>query len=131
VALTLSRISRREHPINVAAVFAKAGIDPLPTVTGADVALLPKHTFPTSATTWTAAAFSAGVATVLLAGPDATSSGAVVVSADADLWLRVTSTPEVRITVLGANQQLVVTPPSGSTLALVDSGLVDSSTIAA
>lgn len=101
MAFTLSRIDRLSRSLDVTAKFA--GL----TVTGVDVALLAPRSAPTAATVWTPVTYAAGVATVLLAGPDADSSGALVVPASADLWMRVTDAPEVnaeymeRITVLG------------------------------
>lgn len=66
------------------------------TLTGVDVALLPPRAKPTAATTWTPTTYAAGVATVLLAGPDASAPGALVVPAGgADVWLRVTDATEV------------------------------------
>jgi hypothetical protein len=132
----MSRIDRRQHSIDVAGLLARLGIVPAATISGVDVALVAPRSWPVAGITWTPTAYSSGTATLLLAGPDADSTGALVVSSNADLWIRVTDAPEVeavkveRITVIGGGQTLVVTPPV-STLALVGSGLVDSSTIAA
>lgn len=115
MAFTLSRIDRKSRAIDVAAKF------PGVTITGATVALLPplgNRGGPTAATVWAAATYANGVATVLLAGPDADSTGALVVSGTADLWVKVASTPEVdaelveRITVLGGSAPLVAVTPS-------------------
>ena len=58
------------------------------------VAVLPARTRPDDDTTWTAADYSGGTATVVLAGPDADDTGALAVSVDADVWLRVIDDPE-------------------------------------
>lgn len=91
--MELARIDRKYARIPVTATLASGAAA---TITGVDVALLPPRTTPTATTTWTAATYASGVATVLLAGPDAAGSGALVVPASgADLWIRVTDTPEV------------------------------------
>lgn len=65
-------------------------------LTGVDVALLAPRTSPTAATTWTTADYADGTATVLLAGPDADPSAALVVpAAGCDLWIRITDSPEI------------------------------------
>lgn len=93
MAFTLSRIDRLYRDYDVAATLRDGGPA---TLTGVDVALLPPRTTPTAATAWTTATYAAGTATVLLAGPDAAGLGALVVPATgADLWVRVTDTPEV------------------------------------
>jgi hypothetical protein len=93
VAFQLSRIDRKYRDYTVTATL-KNGAPA--TLTGVDVALLAPRSRPTAATVWTAATYAAGVATVLLAGPDASPTSAVVVpSGGADLWIRVTDSPEV------------------------------------
>lgn len=93
MAFTLSRIDRLYRDYDVTATLRDGGPA---TIDGADVALLTRGTTPTSATTWTATTYAAGVATILLAGPDADPTGALVVpAAGADLWIRVTDTAEV------------------------------------
>jgi cytoskeletal protein RodZ len=93
VALSLSRVDRIYRDYTVTATNTAGGAA---TVTGVDVALLPPRTSPTAATTWTATTYASGVARVLLAGPDAPGSGALVVPTDgADVWLRVSDSPEV------------------------------------
>jgi hypothetical protein len=89
----LSRIARLYVEVDVAATLP----DGTPTtVSGVDLALLPPRTTPTAATTWTPAAYSAGVATLLVAGPDADPTDALPVPATgADLWARVIDVPEV------------------------------------
>jgi hypothetical protein len=89
----LTRIERQYVDIDVDATLP----DGTPaTLTGVDVALLPPRTSPAAGTTWTAATYALGVASVLLAGPDAAGSGALVVPATgADLWIRVTDAPEI------------------------------------
>jgi hypothetical protein len=72
------------------------------TVTGVDVALLPFRTDPATVTTWTPAAYADGIASVLLAGPAADPSGALPVPVGgAELWARVTDTPEVQAVRVG------------------------------
>lgn len=93
MALVLSRIDRLYREYDVTATLAGGGPA---TLTGVDVALLPPRTTPTGATTWTPATYASGVATVLLAGPDADTTGALVVpEGGADVWIRVVDTPEV------------------------------------
>jgi hypothetical protein len=89
----LSRIDRQYVDIDVAATLA----DGTPaTLAGIDVALLPPRVSPTATTTWAPAAYASGTATVLLAGPDASSTDALVVPlGGADLWLRAVDNPEV------------------------------------
>lgn len=94
--MDLNRIDRKYAKVTVTAALANG--DPA-TLTGVDVALLAPRSTPTAATTWTAATYAAGVATVLLAGPDADPAGALVVPATgADLWIRVVDSPEVDAT---------------------------------
>lgn len=93
MAVQISRIDRLYRYYDVTATLPNGSPA---TLTGVTVALLPPRTRPTGATTWTAATYAAGVATVLLAGPDADPTGAVVVpSGGADLWIKVVDTPEV------------------------------------
>ena len=101
----LNRVDRKYANLTVTATDE----DGFPaTLAGVDVALIPPRSNPTGVTPWTPAAAVAGGWRVLLAGPDASSSGALVVTSTADLWVRVTDAPEVdtafveRITVEGA-----------------------------
>jgi hypothetical protein len=100
----LTRIDRRTVEFDVAAELTDGTAT---TITGVDVALLPPRTTPTAATVWTAATYTGGVASVLVAGPDADPTDALPVpAAGADLWARVVDVPEVltarvaRLTVL-------------------------------
>lgn len=74
--------------------------DPI-VISGVDCALLPyRSKGPTASTTWVAATYAAGEATVLVAGPDAEDPGASALqiadgSGGGDLWARVTDNPEV------------------------------------
>jgi hypothetical protein len=87
--------------VNIPVTATDAAGDPQ-VLTGIDVALLPPRTTPTSATTWTAATYAAGFATVLLAGPDADDTDALAVPvAGADLWVRVVDNPEVVVVRAG------------------------------
>lgn len=93
MALTISRIDRvyRNYTITATEADGTAAV-----LAGVDVALLSPRATPTASTTWTAATYAAGVATVLLAGPDGSGSGALVVPAGgADLWIRITDDPEI------------------------------------
>jgi hypothetical protein len=72
------------------------------TLTGVSVALVAPRAQPTGATTWTTATYTNGTATVILAGPDATASGALTVPAGgADLWILVTDNPEIDAAKVG------------------------------
>jgi hypothetical protein len=63
---------------------------------GVDVAVLPPRRTPTADTVWSAATFASGVATLLVAGPEADVTGALVIPlGGADLWARVSDSPEV------------------------------------
>ena len=93
MAFSLSRIDRVYRDYEVTATTRTGGPA---TLTGVTVALLPPRTSPTAATTWTTATYAAGVATVLLAGPDADTAGALSVPVGgADLWIKVADSPEV------------------------------------
>lgn len=71
------------------------------TLDGVDVALLTRHRTPDGDTTWTPATASGDLWRVLLAGPYASSTGAIVVPLNGgDLWLRVTDSPEVQATLV-------------------------------
>lgn len=96
--MQLTRIERVTARVTVTAKLA----DGTPaTVTGVSVALLGSGAKPTVGTTWTTATFSAGVATVLLAGPDADPTAALVLPlAGADLWIRDVENPEVTATMV-------------------------------
>jgi hypothetical protein len=83
-------------------------------IPGADVALLPVRTGPTAATVWTPTTYANGVATITLAGPEADSTGALVVTGDADLWMRVTEAPHVQ----AVEVERIMLLGGGSTVAL-------------
>jgi hypothetical protein len=111
VAVELSRIDRKTRTYALTDVLT--GAVPVG-VTGVDVALLPPRSAgPTAATVWFAAAYASGSFTVLLAGPDADATGALVVPASADIWMRISNAPEVdaekleRIIVLGGSEPLI------------------------
>lgn len=93
MALTLSRVDRLYRRYAVTATLAGGGAA---TITAVDVAFLPPRATPTSTTTWTPTTYTTGVATILIAGPDAAGNGALVIPADgADVWLRVVDSPEI------------------------------------
>jgi hypothetical protein len=84
------------------AVTATANGSPL-TLTGVDVAVVPRRSEITAAMTWTASSYANGTATVLVAGPAADPTGALVIPATgADVWIRVTDTPEVQAVHVGS-----------------------------
>jgi hypothetical protein len=101
VAFQMSRIDKRQRTYAVADNLGG-------TYTAVDLALLPVGANPTAATVWTSVPYASGVATVVWAGPDADSSGAIAVPGTAQLWIKGTNAPYVqavkdeRITVLGA-----------------------------
>lgn len=75
--------------------------------TTVELAVLPFGTFPTSVTSWISVTYTAyvrsdsngntGQVQVVLAGPQADSTGAIpIFSTRADLWVRVTDAPEVQ-----------------------------------
>lgn len=90
--MELTRIDRKYAYLNLTATDAEG--NPV-VVSDVSVALLPLQSRPDAATTWTAVTQTAGRYRVLLAGPDASGVGALVVPATANLWARVTDTPEV------------------------------------
>lgn len=93
MAFAMSRVDRMFREYDVTAALPDGS--PV-AVTGVDVALLPPRATPTADTVWTATEVTAGVATVLLAGPEADDTDALAVpAAGADLWLRLTDIPEV------------------------------------
>lgn len=66
-------------------------------ITGIQVAVLRRDVGPTGATVWTSATLVNGRWRVLLAGPYADPTGAIMVPATGgDLWSRVTDNPEVQ-----------------------------------
>ena len=96
MAHTLSPVDRVYRTYTVAVTDPD---DEAPTIAGVDVALLAPRISPAADTVWTAATYADGEATVLLAGPEADSTDALVVpTAGADLWLRVTDDPETTAT---------------------------------
>jgi hypothetical protein len=114
VALELSRLDRVQRSYPLAPLFPSlAG-----PFTAASIALIPPRSTPNGATVWATTGVTGGAATPLLAGPDADSSGAVVVTGSADLWVKTTVGSETdavkveRITLLGAGP--IVTPPTAA-----------------
>lgn len=91
--LVWTRVTRKFVRIPVVATLATGGSA---TIAGVDIALLPQRSAPDESTQWTAAIYDSGVATVLIAGPDADPSGALVLpEGGADVWARITDVPEV------------------------------------
>jgi hypothetical protein len=101
--LELARVDRVQRSYPLAPLF--------PTLAGpfttASLALVPPRTSPTGSTTWATVGVTAGAATPLFAGPDASPSGAFVVTGSADVWIQVTVGSETdavkveRVTLLG------------------------------
>lgn len=97
--MDLTRVSRKYVEFTVTATGADGQAI---TLTGVDVAVLAPRATPDATTVWTAADYAAGVASVLVAGPDAPADGALPVSGrGADLWVRVTDIPEIDVARVG------------------------------
>ena len=93
--LTISPVDKVYVRVAVSATLADGSTY---TVTGASFACLAIGGAPTSSTSWTAAStFSAGVAQMLIAGPQASPTSAVPLPPNGgDLWMEVTASPEVQ-----------------------------------
>jgi hypothetical protein len=111
-SLTLGLLDRQHWAIDVAALYGS-----LPTgATGYSVTLVPKRSVPTSGNVWTPTTYANGTATILLAGPNADPTGALVVTGDADLWILPVGGTDVRemkvgrIAVPGAGQVAAAMP---------------------
>lgn len=94
MTFSVSRIDRVYRTYQVAATDE----DGAPaTLSGVDFALVPTDTgSPTDDTTWTPGTGAGTEWRILLAGPDASPTSALVVPAwGGNLWLRVTDSPEV------------------------------------
>lgn len=108
--MDLTRISRKWGKVTLTATDADG--EPI-TLTGVTFAVLPYKATPSGSTAWVAAnTFAAGepdqegvptwVADVLLAGPNASATGALVVPVGvSDLWARVVDTQEVEAVMVG------------------------------
>lgn len=91
--LNISRISRKFVDVEVRATLRSGNAT---TVAGVDVAALPKGEEPTADTVWMPADYTPPVATFLIAGPDASSNGALRIDdGGSDVWARVIDQPEV------------------------------------
>jgi hypothetical protein len=97
--VNLSPIDRRYVHFPVSATLA----DGTPvTLAGVDVTVLPFRSTPSAATSWTAASYSSGQATVLVTGPAADPTGALPLPAGGgELWARITDNPEVQAVPVG------------------------------
>jgi hypothetical protein len=111
-SLTLGLLDRQHWPIDVAALYGS-----LPAgATGYSVTLVPPRSVPTSGNVWTPTTYASGIATVLLAGPNADPTGALVVTGSADLWILPVGGTDVRemkvgrIAVPGAGQVAAAIP---------------------
>lgn len=97
--MQLSRVDKVYAHITVTASLADGSPT---TLTGVDVAVLAPQATPSASTAWTASTFAAGVAVVLIAGPDADPTGAMVIPAvGADLWVRAIDAPETTTALAG------------------------------
>jgi hypothetical protein len=97
---TFSSIDRKYAHFPVTATLADGSAA---TISGVDVALLPYRTGPDASTTWTPAVYANGIATVLLAGPDADPTGALALpTGGASVWARVVDNPEVDAAMVGS-----------------------------
>lgn len=97
MALELARVERLYRFYDVTATLGNGAAA---TVSGVDVALVPPRTSPDALTVWTASTWDAVEEAwrVLIAGPDAAGAGALVVpDTGADLWIRVTDSPEIDV----------------------------------
>jgi hypothetical protein len=93
--MRISRLTRKEVDVLVSATLKAGGPA---TITGVDVALMEPKIVPNAGTVWLAADYESGVATVLLAGPDADDTNAIVVPEEGgDLWIRVAFGSEVEV----------------------------------
>jgi hypothetical protein len=99
-AITLSPLDKVYVKIPVTAKLADGSTA---TITGVDVAVVPRRSEISAATTWTASSYANGTATVLVAGPAADPTGALPIPATgADVWIRVTDSPEVQAVQVGS-----------------------------
>jgi hypothetical protein len=119
--MNLTRITRQAREVKVAGELPEVDLAALDSV---DVALTAPRAAPDALTPWTPVEHADGIATVLLAGPDASADGALVVPAEADLWVRALAGDEVlvglveRITVEGGGVPLAL--PTGSYVTAAD-----------
>jgi hypothetical protein len=111
VAFSMSLIDRKARTYSVTALLAGVTV---PLSGSVDLGLVaPTSKSPTSATTWTSVSYTAGSFSVLFAAPQASSTAAIVVPGDADLWMRITNAPEIaavkieRITILGGGTSVL------------------------
>jgi hypothetical protein len=109
----LGLLDRQHWAIDVAALYG--GVLPVG-ATSYNVTLVPPRTVPTSGNTWSGTTYASGTATVLLAGPQADSTGALVVTGSCDLWIMPVGGSDVRemkvgrVTVPGSEQAPVGLP---------------------
>lgn len=92
--LSLSRVDRVYGRIDITGTLADGSPA---TLSAVDVAIIPAHTRPTSATTWTPVTLAGRIVSILIAGPDADPEDAFTVpGGDGELWVRVTDNPEAQ-----------------------------------
>lgn len=92
--MQISPIDRQYASISVQATLADGTAATLDAV---DVAVLSRGRSPDASTSWTAATAAGDLWQIMLAGPYADPTDAIVVPLNgADLWLRVTDTPEIQ-----------------------------------
>jgi hypothetical protein len=110
-SLTLGLLDRQHWAIDVAALYGS-----LPAgATSYNVTLVAPRTVPTSASTWTPTTYASGTATILLAGPQADPTGALVVTGSGDLWILPVGGTDVREMKVGR----VFVPAGGSIAAAI------------
>lgn len=88
----MTRITRKDITFSVSSILPSGAAG---TLTGVDLAVLPKRQDPNSNTTWTPAAFSAGDATFWIVGPDGDPTGALVINYDDYVWAWPKGIPEI------------------------------------
>lgn len=93
--MILSRVARKYAYVHVTATLADGTPADPDTV---EAVLLGPYETPKGATVWKPVTYADGVASLLLAGPDADPTDAFAVPADgASLWLRATDYPETDV----------------------------------
>lgn len=91
--MNFSPVSRKNVYLTLTARLASGQ---LTSIAGASVAVVPPREAPSSSTTWVDAVWNSPVARILVAGPQADPTGALVLpSGGGDLWVRITDATEV------------------------------------
>lgn len=91
--MELTPVSRKYVDVLITGTGSNGSAIP---IASAEAALTEERSVPHAGTAWTPVTVTAGVARILLCGPDADPvTGGLVVSNRADLWIRVDNAPEV------------------------------------